>query len=79
MEAGQAGRLRRLCHLARVYGGRRHRGEITLTQEDIGEMAGTSRATVNRVLKDEERLGTVKLRRGRIAVVDAEALARRGR
>ena len=39
-----------------------------MTQEDLAGMAGTSRATVNRVLRDEERRGTVRLGRGRILI-----------
>jgi CRP/FNR family transcriptional regulator, cyclic AMP receptor protein len=71
--------VRRVCELAELYshGG----GEIIvpLTQEEIAELAGTSRATVNRVLRDAERRGTVELRRGKTAVLDFEQLARRGR
>ena len=37
-------------------------------------MAGTSRATVNRVLRDEEKRGAVALGRGRVTVLDAEEL-----
>ena len=40
-------------------------GVVPLTQEDIAAMAGTSRATVNRVLREEEKLGVVALARGR--------------
>ncbi len=43
---------------------------MPLTQEDIAAMAGTSRATVNRVLREEERLGAVALARGRTTLVD---------
>ena len=50
---------------------------IPLTQEDIAGLAGTSRATVNRVLRDEERRGTVELGRGKTVVLDADDLARR--
>jgi CRP/FNR family cyclic AMP-dependent transcriptional regulator len=64
--------LRRLVELARLYG-----GEIPLTQEDIAGLAGTSRATVNRVLRAEAKRGTVELRRGRTVVLDAKALAKR--
>ena len=71
--------VRRVCELAELYA----RGEteivVPLTQEEIAELAGTSRATVNRVLRDAERSGTVELRRGKTAVLDLEALARRGR
>lgn len=71
--------LRRVCELAELYS--RGDGEtiVPLTQEEIAELAGTSRATVNRVLRDAERRGAVELRRGKTAVLDLEALTRRGR
>jgi CRP/FNR family cyclic AMP-dependent transcriptional regulator len=53
--------------------------EVPLTQEELAELSGTSRSTVNRVLRQEERRGTVSLRRGRTTVVDRDALARRAR
>jgi CRP-like cAMP-binding protein len=65
--------LRRVRELAELYGG----DVVPLTQEDVAGLAGTSRATVNRVLRAEARRGTVELRRGRIAVLDADLLARR--
>jgi CRP/FNR family transcriptional regulator, cyclic AMP receptor protein len=70
--------LRRLLELGELYA--RPDGEtvVPLTQEDIAGLAGTSRATVNRVLRDEEARGTVRLRRGRTAVVDRDELRRRG-
>jgi hypothetical protein len=34
---------------------------------------------VNRVLRDEEKRGTMELRRGKIMVLDSEALARRAK
>lgn len=64
--------LRRIVELGRLYG-----GEIPLTQEDVAGLAGTSRATVNRVLRAEVKRGTVELRRGRTVVLDAKALAAR--
>jgi hypothetical protein len=42
-------------------------------------MAGTSRATVNRVLRDEERRGVLELARGRTVVRDLDQLRRRSR
>ena len=42
-------------------------------------MAGTSRATVNSVLREEQQRGTVELRRGKVLVLDAEEIARRAR
>jgi CRP/FNR family transcriptional regulator, cyclic AMP receptor protein len=69
--------LRRVCELAELYG----RGEpevvVPLTQEEIAELAGTSRATVNRVLREAERRGEVELRRARTAVLDLDKLAHR--
>lgn len=67
--------LRRIVELAEVYSDRN--GEIPLTQEVLAEMAGSTRSTVNEVLREEERGGTVELRRGRTIVLDAEALTRR--
>ena len=52
-------------------------GVVPFTQEDIAAMAGTSRATVNRVLREEERRGTVALARGCTTVLDVDRL--RGR
>ena len=71
--------LRRLLDLTQLYGNGDESTTIPLTQEDIAGLAGTSRATVNRVLRDEERRGTVELRRGRTVVLDAGELARRSR
>jgi len=53
--------------------------ELPLTQEELAELAGTSRSTVNRVLRNEERRGTVALSRGRIRVLDPTQVARRAR
>jgi CRP-like cAMP-binding protein len=69
--------LRRVCELAEVYGHGAREVVVPLTQEEIAELAGTSRATVNRVLREAERRGTVELRRGKTAVLDLEGLARR--
>ena len=66
--------LRRLDELAATYG-----AVIPLTQEDLAGLAGTTRATVNRVLRREVESGTIALSRGRITVVDNEAVARRAR
>jgi CRP/FNR family cyclic AMP-dependent transcriptional regulator len=69
---------RRLLELARTYGS----GDVAvvpLTQEELAAMAGTSRATVNRVLREEERGGTVALSRGRVALLAPEDLERRCR
>lgn len=66
--------LRHLAELADMYGN--VDGVIALTQEELAQMAGTSRATVNRILRAQEKRGTVSLTRGRIAIVDNESLRR---
>ena len=71
--------LRRLRDLAEVYGGEGTGAVVPLPQEDIAALAGTSRATVNRVLRAEERRGTVELARGRTVVVDPAEFVRRAR
>ncbi len=66
--------LRRLEELTAMYG-----DVIPLTQEDLAGLAGTTRATVNRVLRRELQAGTIALRRGRITILDGESIARRAR
>lgn len=63
--------LRRLADLAELYD-----GVVQLPQEGLAELAGTSRATVNRVLRELEKQGVVALGRSRIVVKDAERLRR---
>ena len=70
---------RRLCELAETYGGGDDEPVVPLTQEDLAAIAGTSRATVNRVLREEEKRGVVALERGRVTLRDTEALAGRCR
>lgn len=53
--------------------------EVTLTQEELAQLAGTSRATVNRVLREEERRGTLELKRGGLTIRDREPIRRRAR
>jgi CRP-like cAMP-binding protein len=62
--------LRRLAELAELY-----RGTVPLPQEALAELAGTSRATVNRVLREQERLGRIKLGRAKIVIVEGNALS----
>jgi CRP-like cAMP-binding protein len=61
--------LRRLADLAELY-----EGVVPLPQEVLAELAGTSRATVNRVLRGLENQGVVELGRSRTVVKDAERL-----
>lgn len=71
---------RRLLDLTRAYG-RDGDEEVTipLTQAEVAGMAGTSRATANQILRFEQEKKTLRLERGRVVVVDREALMRRSR
>lgn len=71
--------LRRLWDLAQIYGGGAEGTEIPLTQEDLASVAGTSRATVNRVLGQAAEAGFVRVTRGKIAVSDPATLEKRAR
>jgi CRP/FNR family cyclic AMP-dependent transcriptional regulator len=69
--------LRRLAELAEIY--RDCGGVIPLTQEVLAEMAGTSRQTLNHVLREEQQRGTIALRRGMTEILDGDELVRRAR
>jgi len=69
--------LKRLVSLCKVYQRSTGEIEIPLTQEDLAGLAGVSRPTTNRVLKEEERRGTLRLARGSITILDFEDLASR--
>lgn len=70
--------IRRLLALSEVYGGDDNADAVVpLTQDDLASLAGTSRATVNRVLRQAEEAGAVSLSRGRVRVIDRELLRRR--
>ncbi len=72
--------LRRLNDLVALYpGGEDGHPVILLTQESLAGLAGTSRATVNTVLRAEEKRGLIKLGNRRIHVLDPESLAARSR
>ena len=70
--------LRRLSELARVYAeGDDGAIEIPLTQEEIAGLAGSTRATVNAVLRDPQARGLVELARGKTRILDREGLSHR--
>src|SRR3954451_2450061 len=72
--------LRRVADLADLYAEDGSPGAtIPLTQDELANLAGTSRATVNKVLRGYEREGLIELRRGRTAVPDRAALHARVR
>ncbi len=67
-----------LLRLVQVYGSDGGDGEVVipLTQEQIAELAGAARPTVNKVLREEQEKGAVVLERGRVRIVDRQVLAR---
>jgi CRP/FNR family transcriptional regulator, cyclic AMP receptor protein len=68
--------LRRLLDLAQEYGEGRRGTVIPLTQEDIAAMAGTTRPTTNRVLRDAEAAGALRTARARTEMLDSSILSR---
>lgn len=67
--------LRRVLALAELHGGGLAGTAIPVRQDDVAELAGTTRPTVNRALKEAEAGGAVALGRGRITVLDPDRLA----
>ncbi len=65
---------RRILELSEVYG-----DIVPLTQDDLAGLAGTTRATVNRALRREEKVGAIELSRGRVCIVDRAGLIQRAR
>lgn len=68
--------FRHLARLGVIYAAR---GSIPLTQDDLATMAGTTRQSLNKVLRRAQEDGLVSLARGRIAVTDPDGVARRAR
>lgn len=67
--------MRRLLELSHIYGPvGAGTVSIPLTQEDLAGLAGTTRPTVNSVLRQLQDAGVVALSRGRIEIVDVAAL-----
>jgi CRP/FNR family cyclic AMP-dependent transcriptional regulator len=52
-------------------------GCVSLSQAELATLAGTTRSTVNRVLRRAEELGLVELARGRIRLADEPGLRHR--
>ncbi|MBJ8346227.1 Crp/Fnr family transcriptional regulator [Antrihabitans sp. YC2-6] len=71
--------VRRLARLADVYAGAGGVAEIKLTQDDLASMAGTTRATANKILRELEDKRILTLGRGTITVLDRPKLAKLAR
>lgn len=69
---------RRLLDLAEMYGDSPPI-TIPLTQEHLAQLAGTTRPTANRLLREAEREGIVAITRGRVEVRDVAALRHKAR
>jgi CRP-like cAMP-binding protein len=67
--------LRRVAELVEAFG----EPSLPFTQDDLAGLAGTTRQTVNKVLRDCEEAGIVELSRGKITVSDSAQLAARAK
>ena len=63
---------RRLAGLRALYGS----DAIPVTQEDLADLSGATRQTVNQVLTDLRDRGVIAVARGRVTVIDAVGLER---
>jgi CRP-like cAMP-binding protein len=71
--------VRRLAGLADLYASGDSSVEVPLRQEELASLAGSTRSTTNRVLRQLVDDGVVALGRGRIVILDPAALADRAR
>jgi CRP/FNR family cyclic AMP-dependent transcriptional regulator len=71
---------RRVVDLAAIFAGADGAAvSIPLTQEELAQVVGATRPTINRTLKEGEDAGVVRLARGRVEVLDRDAVARLAR
>ena len=68
--------LRRLADLAETFGADAPGVSIPVTQEELAQLAGTTRPTANRILRSLEDDGILTIERGRIEITNLDALAR---
>lgn len=72
---------RRLVLMAEGYGqwggaGARSRRSLAVSQEDLALMLAISRQTANRILKDLQARGLLRVHRGQVEICDLQALRR---
>jgi CRP/FNR family cyclic AMP-dependent transcriptional regulator len=65
--------MRRIAELADTFG---PEAAIPLTQEDLASLAGTTRPTVNRVIRQAEKVGALRAARGQLFVLDGDHVAK---
>ena len=68
--------LRRVLELGELY---RNGGEICvpLGQDELAQLAGVTRQTVNKVLAKAQQDGALRIERGRLLIIDLEEIRRR--
>jgi len=72
--------FRRLVDLIALFGSETAPASvIPLTQEELAQLAGVTRPTANRILKQAEDDGAVRVSRGKVEVLLPELLARKAR
>jgi CRP-like cAMP-binding protein len=71
--------FRNLVRLDAIYGRGVGPTSIPLTQEEIAQLVGTTRPTVNKHLRAAEDAGYLRMKRGRIEIVDRDAIIAKAR
>ena len=59
-----------------IWPGRTSRPELRFTYEQLAEMVGTHRETATKVLNEWREQGLIELKRGKVVLLDLEALRR---
>jgi CRP-like cAMP-binding protein len=70
---------RRLADLVPLYAHGEASVVIPLTQEQVAQLVGTTRPTLNKVLQTASADGLLSVRRGHVEILDPEGLERRSR
>jgi CRP-like cAMP-binding protein len=71
---------RRVADLAAVFGSDgQPASSVPITQDVLAQLTGCTRSTANRVLRGGEDDGVITMTRGRLEILDAAQVARRGR
>jgi len=72
--------LRRLQDAAEIFGRDDTPADVVpLTQEELAQIAGVTRETANRILRRAEESGHLRMARGKVEILDHDALARLSR